>query len=183
MCRPTASNQNPPGLPWRSLGFSLHTPPRKNHPSPRDCGDEAAAVVRGRFCGRGRAVAWVARGVNLHRASLWHPASSAARRCRGGQRMALPVLSLAPRRSLPPSSDVQNQNRIPRDASVATTLLASVEWCSKAEGHGCPSLVTRRVAWNTAPPGRARRWRGGETQPHRSGAEHGSTATSAVVAL
>ena len=52
----------------------------------------------------------------------------------------------------------------------------------KAEGRGSPSDATRRAVLNTAPPGRAGRWRRRTMRTRRSGVEHGSTATSAVVA-
>jgi hypothetical protein len=52
----------------------------------------------------------------------------------------------------------------------------------KSQCHGSLSDSTRRVVLNTAPPGRAGRWRGAQTRTQRSGAERGSTLASSVAA-
>jgi hypothetical protein len=62
----------------------------------------------------------------------------------------------------------------------ATTLLASVERCSTPRAPGSPSNATGLAVLNTAPPGRAGRWRGGETRTQPSGVERGSTLASSV---
>ena len=51
-----------------------------------------------------------------------------------------------------------------------------------AEGRGSPSDATGLAVLNTAPPGRAGRWRGGETRTQPSGVERGSTLASSVAA-
>ena len=73
-----ASIGNPPGSPWRSLGFSLHKTPHTAPPAPRDRGGEAAAVAWRHDLGR--VSLRVAGSVSLHRASLWHPGKRLAAR-------------------------------------------------------------------------------------------------------
>jgi len=51
-----------------------------------------------------------------------------------------------------------------------------------AKGRGIQSDATRRAEVNTAPPGRAGRWREGETRPQPSGVERGYTLASSVAA-
>jgi hypothetical protein len=51
-----------------------------------------------------------------------------------------------------------------------------------AEGRGSPSDATGLAVLNTAPPGRAGRWRGGETRTQPPGVERGRTLASSVAA-
>jgi hypothetical protein len=100
-----------------------------------------------------------------------------------GNRRIWPTDVSTPRRSLPPSSDVQHQKRFPRKRSPATTLLASVERCSSDIAAAANLHVECRCqpsAVRTSPhPDKPGWWREKDTP---SGSEHGSTAASTVVA-
>ena len=81
-----------------------------------------------------------------------------------GNRRIWPTEVSPPRRSLPPSSDVQHQQRLLPNRRPATPQLACVERCSSevAAVPQTPRRVPPPTACleNIAPPGRAGRWRG-----------------------
>jgi len=93
---------------------------------------------------------------------------------------------VSPRRSLPPSSDVQHQKRFPQKRSSSTTLLVSVERCSSDIAPAANLHVECRCrpsAVRTSPhPDKPGWWRGGREKDTPSGSEPGSTVASTVVA-